>query len=96
MTAKPIKSGNKVFALCCTFSTIILPFKVYIGMEDNLDGSTIGVCNDLVDNDGLTNAQGWVLYMDDYHISVRLSNLMYEKYGCTIVGTILPVDKKSR
>ena len=45
MSAKPIKHGIKVFALCCDFSAIILSFKVYVGKEDDSNGKAIGVCD---------------------------------------------------
>ena len=48
MSAKPIKHGIKVFALCCALSAVILLFKVYVGKEDTSDGSTVGVCNHLI------------------------------------------------
>ena len=48
MPAKPIKHSIKVFTLCCTFLAVILLFKVYIGKEDALYGTVIGVCIDLV------------------------------------------------
>ena len=36
------------------------------------------------------------MYTDNYYTSVKLAKLMFEKYGWTIVGTISPIDKKSR
>ena len=53
MPAKPIKHGIKVFALCCALSAGILSFKVYVGKEDDSDGTAVGVCNDLVVDAGL-------------------------------------------
>ena len=47
MPAKPIKHGIKVFALCCAFSAVILAFKVYVGKEDDSDGSAAAVCENL-------------------------------------------------
>jgi len=40
---KPIKHGIKVFALCRAFSAVILAFKVYVGKEDDTDGTAVGV-----------------------------------------------------
>jgi len=37
-----------------------------------------------------------VLYTDNYYTSIKLAKHMYEKYGWTIVGTIVPTDKKHR
>ena len=49
-----------------------------------------------VKNAGLTDARGIVLYTDSYYTSVALAKHMFEKYGWTIVVTIVPTDKKSR
>ena len=54
MPAKPIKHGIKVYALCCALSAVILAFKVYVGKEDDTDGSAVAVCNDLCVDAGLT------------------------------------------
>ena len=96
MPAKPIKHGIKVFALCCAVSAVILAFKVYVGKEDDSDGSAAAVCDELCVDAGLTHQRGRVLYTDNYYTSVKLAKLMFEKYGWTIVGTISPTDKKSR
>ena len=37
-----------------------------------------------------------MLYTDNYYTSIKLAKHMYEKYGWTIVGTIVPTDKKHR
>ncbi len=96
MPAKPIKHGIKVFALCCAFSAVVLAFQVYVGKEDNSDGSAVTVCEKLCVSAGLTTHRGRVLYTDNYYTSIKLARLMFEKYGWTIVGTITPTDKKSR
>ena len=44
MPAKPIKHGIKVFAICCSMSAVLLGFKVYVGKEDGLDGTALGIC----------------------------------------------------
>ena len=93
MPAKPIKHGIKVFALCCALSDVILTFKVYVGKEDDSDGTTVGVCDELVNDAGLTSARGHVLHTDNYYTSVKLAKHMYENYGWTIVGTISATDK---
>ena len=96
MPAKPIKHGIKVYALCCALSAVILAFKVYVGKEDDTDGSAVAVCNDLCVDAGLTGARGRVLYTDNYYTSIKLAKHMFNNYGWTIVGTISPTDKKSR
>jgi len=93
MPAKPIKHDIKVLALCCTLSAVILSFKVYIGKEDDSDGTAVGVYNDLVVDAGLAKQQERVLYTDNYYTSVKLAKHMFEKYQWTIIGTILPTDK---
>jgi hypothetical protein len=94
--AKPIKHGIKVFALCCAFSAVILAFKVYVGKEDDADGTAVGICNELCVDAGLTESSGRTLYTDNYCTSVKLAKHMFDEYGWTIVGTISPTDKKSR
>ena len=37
-----------------------------------------------------------MLYTDNYYTSVKLAKHVFEKYSWTIVGTIFPIDKKSR
>ena len=81
MPAKPIKHGIKVFALCCAFSAVILAFKVYVGKEDETDGTAVGVCNDLCIDAGLTESRGRVLYTDNYYTSVKLAKHMFNEYG---------------
>ena len=77
-------------------SALILLFKVYVGKEDDSNGTAVGVCNDLVVNAGLPEQRGRVLYIDNYYTSVKLAKHMFEKYNWTIVCTISPTDKKSR
>ena len=96
MPAKPTKHGIKVFALCCAFSAVILAFQVYVGKEDDSDGSAVAVCENLCVSAGLTTQRGRVLYTDNYYTSIKLARIMFEKYGWTIVGTIVATDKKSR
>ena len=74
----------------------ILAFKVYVGKEDDSDGTAVGVCDQLVNDADLTSTHGRVLYTDNYYTSVKLAKHMYENYGWTIVGTISATDKKSR
>lgn len=75
---------------------MILAFKVYVGKEDNTDGSTVAVCDQLIVGAELTKAWGQVLYTDNYYTSVKLAKHLFIKYGWTICGTITPTNKKSR
>ena len=52
--------------------------------------------NDLTVDAGLAKQRGQVLYTDNYCTSAKLAKNMFEIYGWTIFGTILPVDKKSQ
>ena len=75
---------------------MILAFKVYVGKEDDTNGTAVGICNELCVCAGLTESRGRVLYTDNYYTSVKLAKHMFNEYGWTIVGTISPTDKKSR
>ena len=96
MPAKPIKHGIKVFVLCCAMSAVWLSYKIYVGAQDGVDGSALAICDELVNDAGLTDCRGRVLYTDNWYTSVRLAQHMFEKYGWTTCGTIVPTDKKSR
>ena len=81
-----------MFALCCAFFAVILAFQVYVGKEDNSDGSAVAVCENLCVSAGFTQ-RGRVLYTDNYYTSIKLARLMFEKYGWTIVGISWPLKK---
>jgi len=74
-------------------SAVILAFKVYVGKEDDSYGTAVGVCDQLVNDAGLTSARGCILYTDNYYTSVKLAKHMYENYSWTIVGTISATEK---
>ena len=44
---------------------------------------------------GLNSFIGRTFYTDNYYTSVALAKHMLNEYGWTIVGTIIPADKKS-
>ena len=96
MPAKPVEHGIKVYALCCALSAVVIAFFVYVGKEDNLDGSAVAVCNELVVEAGLTGARGRVLYTDNYYASIKLVKHMFNNYRLTIVGTVTTTDKMCR
>ena len=89
MTENPIKHSIKVFAVCCALSEILLGFKVYVGQEDSSDNTFLGICDDLVKEDGITTAREQTLYTDNYYTPMALAKYMFNKYGWKIVGTIL-------
>jgi hypothetical protein len=39
---------------------------------------------------------GQVLVTDNYYTTVNLARHIFERYGWTIVGTVVPMDKKTR
>eukprot|EP00984_Skeletonema_dohrnii_P004810 scaffold1689_cov99-Skeletonema_dohrnii-CCMP3373.AAC.1 len=93
---KPIKHGIKVFAICDALSAIMLAWIVYVGKEDDVDGSALSVCDRLVRRAHLVGSKGRVLYTDNWYTSISLAVHMRENYSWGIVGTINPTDKKAR
>jgi hypothetical protein len=62
MPAKPIKHGIKVFFVCCAISGIMLAYKTNCGNDKKTnDGTTVTLCNDLLQMAGLTGAQGMTI-----------------------------------
>jgi hypothetical protein len=99
MPAKPIKYGIKVFCVCCAVSGIMLAYEVYCGNKDKkTDGTSVQVCDRLakVKEAELTKSRGRTLYTDNYYTSIKLAKHLFEKYRWTLVGTIVPTDKKTR
>jgi hypothetical protein len=97
MPAKPIKHGIKVFCVCCAILGIMLAYEVYCGNKDKkTDGTAVDVCNRLVKEAELTAPRGQMLYTDNYYMSMKLVKHLFEKYRWTMVGTIVPTDKKTR
>ena len=99
MPAKPIKHGIKVFCVCCAVSGIMLVYEVYCGNKDKKtdgDGTYVQVCDRLVKETELTRSRGCTLYTDNYYTSIKLAKHLFEKCRWTLVGTIVPTDKKTR
>ena len=70
---------------------------MYVGKEDNFNGSAVTVCKNLCLSVGLTTQwaqRGQMLDTNNYYSSIKLVYLMFEKWA--IVGTITPTDKKLR
>ena len=40
--------------------------------------------------------RGRTVYTDNYYTSINLAKHLFEKYRWTLVGTIIPTDKKTR
>ena len=96
MPAKPIKHGIKVFAICCALSAVLIGFEIYVGKEDDSDGSALATCDRLIVKANLHHAKGRILFTDNWYTSMNLAKHLFEKYRWTIVGTIVPTEKKSR
>ena len=95
--ANPIKHGIKFFCVCCAVSGIMLACEVYCGNKDEkTDGTSVQVCDRLVKEAELTRSRGRTLYTDNYYTSIKLAKHLFEKYRWTLVGTIVPTDKKTR
>lgn len=92
--AKPIKHSIKVCCLCCAYTGVVLAFKVYLGKEDFLEGTSIDVCLWLLVNADILKNRGRVLYTINYYTSVKFLKVLYKNHGWVIVGTILPTNKK--
>ena len=82
--------------LCCAYTGIALLFKIYLGTEEDTDGTTLAIVLWLCEKADLLRTKGRILFTDNYYTSIRLAKLMYEKYGWSIVGTITPTKKKQR
>jgi len=99
MPAKPIKHGIKVFCLCCAVSGVMLSFQIYTGKKEDEQprvSAAIDVCTELCRDAGLLETRGRVLYTDNYYTSIKLAKHMFEQYGWTVCGTIVPTEKKHR
>ncbi len=59
-------------------------------------GTAVDVCDRLVNEAELTGPRGRTLYTNNYYTSVKLAKHLFEKYRWTMVGTIVPTDKKTR
>jgi hypothetical protein len=86
--AKTRKHVLKVFCLCCTYTGVMLPFKVYLGNEDDTDKSAMAVCLFLYSASGILNTQGRILYTANYYISMKLAKHLYKNHDSTLVVTI--------
>ena len=66
-----------------------------MGTDKKTDGTAVDVCDRLVNEAELTGPRGRTLYTDNYYTSVKLAKHLFEKYRWTMVGTIVPTDKKT-
>ncbi|KAL3757005.1 hypothetical protein ACHAWU_003889 [Discostella pseudostelligera] len=98
MPAKPIKHGIKVYAACCGYSGVLLAFRVFTGNEDSsgFHNSTITICDTLIRQANLHEQRGRVLVTDNNYTTVALAKYLFVQYRWTLIGTIIPTEKKSR
>ena len=80
MPKKPTKHGLKVFAICCSVSAVLVGFKVYVGKEDDLDGTACAICTQLIIDAGVSTAKGCVLYTDSWYTSMTLAKQLFESF----------------
>jgi len=59
------------------------------------DTYALAVCDQLVKDANFIAHRGRVIYRNNYYSSIKLAKQMSEEYSWTIVGTIVPTDKKS-
>ncbi len=72
----------------------MLAYKVYCRNKDKkTDGTAVNVCDRLVKQAELMGGDS--LYTDNYYTSMKLAKHLFEKYRWTMVGTIVPTDKKT-
>eukprot|EP00956_Cyclotella_meneghiniana_P031351 scaffold82082_cov70-Cyclotella_meneghiniana.AAC.5 len=72
MPRKPIKHGIriKVFAVCCSYTGVLLGFEVYRGASavEGTDNSAVAVVDRLLNDNNLTNnCRGRILYTDNWY-----------------------------
>lgn len=89
MPRKPIKHGLKVFAICCSYSAVMLGFEVYCGAEEHNEDksarSALAVVERLINLAGLRDNKGTTLYTDNWYTTfchswlVLLWNYFYVK-----------------
>lgn len=101
MPHKPIKHGIKVFAVCCSYTGVLLGFEVYCGncTPDDFDNSAVAVDDRLLKDNNLTNnCRGRVLYTVNWYTTMKLAHHLhlYNKYGYYFCGTMVPTDKEAR
>jgi hypothetical protein len=96
MPAKPINHGIKAFCVYCAILGIMLAYEVYCRNKDKkMDGTAVNVCDRLVKQAELTSPCGHSLYTDNYYTSMKLAMHLFEKYRWTMVGIVVPTDKKT-
>ena len=80
----------------------MLSFEIYCGKDSNkTDSTTVGICERLIHAaDLVTGATGMIrgrtIYSDNYYTSMKLAKHLYKEYTWSLVGTIVPTDKKQR
>jgi hypothetical protein len=97
MPRKPIKHGIKVFAICCSYTGVLLGFEVYCGADGiaDQDNSAVAVVERLLTDSHLTQARGRIVYTDNWYTTMDVPYKLYNKYGFLFCGTMVPTEKVS-
>lgn len=95
MPRKPIKHGLKVFAICCSYSAVLLGFEIYCGPEIQPDNSACAVVLRLIAAAGLEGV-GRIVYTDNWYTTMDLAIALKEKLGYWFCGTYTLSKKVSR
>ena len=100
MPRKPIKHGIKVFAVCCSYTGVLLGFEVYCGSSavEGTDNSAVAVVDQLLNKGQQPHQQlSWPHPLhQNWYTTMSLAYHLYNKYGYFFCGTMVPTDKKAR
>ena len=90
---KPTKHQIKVFAVCCAYTAVLLGFKVDCGISDDIDGSSLGVVKCPLQKLYLSQVHVRILYIDNWHTTVKLARWLFNDLGWRFCGTMVPSKK---
>jgi hypothetical protein len=98
MSAKPIKHGIKVYALCCAYTGYLYMLEIwYTGKGGTPDGLPKGVSSGLLYEAGATGTTDRILYTDNVYTSLAvMMTHIYISFSILLVGTYALTKKKSR
>jgi hypothetical protein len=96
MPHKPIKQGFKVFAICCAASAVLLGYEASTGKDESASAAAIAIMERLILDAGLTTSYRRTIFTDNWYTSVKLANMLFEKFGWYFCGTVVSTPKVSR
>jgi hypothetical protein len=75
MPRKPIKHFIKVFAVCCSYTGVLLGFEVYCGADGiaGQDNSAVAVVERLLTDSHLIQARGRIVYTDNWYTTMDVA-----------------------